>query len=207
MKYIKKFNEQENSIEEWCEKLFDSDEYIINSDNTIDVNDNVNLQFKGLERIPFYFGIVTGHFDCADNELISLRGCPREVGADFRCEYNKLESLKESPIKVRYGFSCQNNFLTTLNGSPEKVGYNFICSFNRLRSLEGCPEEIGGIFSCVYNPIYEVFGLFGSLEMYKASLDYNYWRNGKINEGRFKMACKDAGFDAPESIKGYEYID
>jgi len=75
---------------------------------------------------------VRGSFNCRNNQLTSLDGCPSVVGWDF---------------------DCSGNQLTSLVGSPTEVGENFWCSFNQLTSLVGCPSEVRGNFFCGNNSI------------------------------------------------------
>ena len=53
----------------------------------VNVDSNVELSGKELTSIPVQFGYVTGWFDCSDNNLTSLKGCPVEVGDWFACSY------------------------------------------------------------------------------------------------------------------------
>ena len=95
--------------------------------------------------------VIKGDFNCFALELISLEGCPKEVGGNFRCSGNQLISLKGCLKEVRGYFNCSDNQLTSLEGCPEKIGGSFNCSENQLTSLEGCPEKVGGNFYCFYN--------------------------------------------------------
>ena len=97
-------------IESWL-KEYDIENYTINDDFTIDVDEGVSLFRKNLTEFPEYiqFGIVKGDFDCEFNHLSSLRGCPREVGKFFDCSYNNLTSLRGAPKKVEDLFDCSNN--------------------------------------------------------------------------------------------------
>jgi hypothetical protein len=85
--------------------------YIINDDLTININGDVDLDSKNLEKFPSYikFGRVGGYFSCSNNHLVSLEGCPREVGGGFYCGNNQLVSLEGSPREVGGSFSCSNN--------------------------------------------------------------------------------------------------
>ena len=114
----------------------------INSDGTIDVNGNVNLAVRRLEKLPFKFGKVTGFFDCSHNNLTSLEGSPRFVGSNFDCYYNDLTTLEGGPEFVGGYFDCSKNGLTTLKGSPNWVGGYFDCILNKLTSLDYLPEHI-----------------------------------------------------------------
>ena len=94
---------------------------------------------------------VTGNFNCDNNQLKSLEGCPQTVGGSFNCSDNKLKSLEGCPRTVNGSFWCVNNQLESLEGCPQKVGGNFACGHNQLESLEGCPQTVGGDFYCWNN--------------------------------------------------------
>ena len=127
MKKIKSFSEHYSMNESFhvelipedinaiCKK-YDITRYTINSDGTVDVNNDVNLRVKGLTKLPLKFGIVKGSFDCGDNELTTLEGSPIEVSGGFKCNNNKLTSLEGSPREVGRVFYCSGNQLTTLEG-------------------------------------------------------------------------------------------
>ena len=106
--------------------------YTINEDGTIDVNGDVDLGVYDLDKIPFKFGIVTGYFNCSNNKLTSLYGCPREVGGQFHCLSNRLTNLIGGPQEVGRDYRCDDNR----------------CDDNRLESLEGCAGDIGSTFNC-----------------------------------------------------------
>lgn len=87
--------------------------YTINSKGEVDIDGRVVLTNSHLSEFPNYiqFNIVKRDFYCSHNELISLRGCPREVGGKFDCSYNKLTTLEGSPEKVGGDFDCHNNVI------------------------------------------------------------------------------------------------
>ena len=89
----------------------------------VNVTGDVYLEELGLKEIPITFGKVGGNFDCSDNELTSLIGCPTEVIGNFYCSDNELKFLV---------------------GCPSEVGGDFKCKYNRLTSLKGCPRKVGG---------------------------------------------------------------
>ena len=136
MAYIKN-NSPYKEIEDTRENIeisldeFGIRKYTINDDLTVDVDGDVQLSNKKLDKIPFKFGKVTGDFWCDNNELESLEGAPREVGGDFFCGSNKLTSLQGAPREVGNDFYCGSNKLTSLQGAPKKVGGDFICSGNK----------------------------------------------------------------------------
>ena len=146
-------------IYKWLED-HDIKNYTVNDKGEIDVNGDVNLEWKGLTELPslIQFGTVKGDFICDYNNLTSLRGYPREVGRDFKCSHADLTSLEGSPRVVGRDFHCIYNKLTTLEGAPRKVGGTFLCSLNQLTSLEGAPEEIGRDFVCNLNKLTSLKG-------------------------------------------------
>ena len=154
MKYIKMFNENINSseIEAICEK-YNIKNYIINEEGSIDVDGNVDLYKKKLKVLPLKFRKVSGDFECRDNQLISLVGCPQSVGGDFYCIYNQLISLEGAPQSIGGDFYCSSNQLISLEGAPQRVGGDFECGSNKLTTLEGAPQRVGGDFSCSSNQL------------------------------------------------------
>jgi hypothetical protein len=172
------------------------------------VSSTFNCSSNNLTSLEYGPKIVGGSFWCEYNDLTTLEYGPDEVGGSYYCETNKLLSLKGSPNEINEYFICSYNKLTSLEGAPKKVDHGFQCGFNDLTSLEGCPEKVGGHFYCDHNPIHNVYKLFGSLESYKASLDYKYLRGTNIIKRRFEVACKDAGIKMPYYAPDkYEYID
>ena len=146
-------------IENWL-KEYNIENYNINYDLTIDVEENINFLNKNITKFPDYiqFGEVKGNFDCSSNNLISLKGCPKYVDGFFNCSYNKLTSLEGAPKEVGVDFFCHYNKLTSLEGAPKEVGGTFYCFNNKLTSLEGAPERIGGDFDCSSNQLTSLEG-------------------------------------------------
>jgi len=88
--------------------------YGINADLSINVNNNVDISFCNIEEFPSYiqFYEVKGSFDCSENRLISLRGCPKIVHGNFYCYNNRLNSLINCPEIVEGKFFCHGNLRT-----------------------------------------------------------------------------------------------
>jgi hypothetical protein len=122
-----------NDIEKFCKKYLNN--YKINNDGTIDVDDYVYLDNKlgDMEKLPVKFRKVSGDFNCHRNKLTTLEGCPNYVDGDFWCFGNKLTSLEYSPKYIGGGFSCSHNKLTTLKGIEkcEIIG-DFWCEGNNI---------------------------------------------------------------------------
>jgi hypothetical protein len=172
MKYLKRFNENDSelSIEDWCDKFNITNYDIVNG--LVNVDQNVVMSIKELEKIPIQFGIVNGSFACNHNQLTSLKGspskvfsgfmcfdnilttlegCPNEVGGRFDCSKNELTSLKYCSDTIGSDLHCSGNILTTLDGSPRKINGHFSCTNNRLTSLKGGPEKVDFDFNCSVN--------------------------------------------------------
>ena len=139
------------------------EDFILNPETgKFDVYGNVNLKGKKLAEIPFQLGKVTGYFDCSENRLTLLEGCPEYVGGDFDCCNNLLLSSEASPQHVEGYFDCSENRLTSLKGAPEYVGNYFDCMDNpKLKSLKG----IGKVADQIYSDFFE-----GPLDSYKGEL-------------------------------------
>ena len=114
IKLFEQFN-NEQEIHDICKK-YKIKNYTINPDGSVDVNSNVDLSDMNLTELPLKFNKVSGYFDCGNNQLTTLEGCPKEVSGSF---------------------SCYGNQLTTLVGCPEKVGGSYNCYINKLTSLDG----------------------------------------------------------------------
>ena len=65
MRYLKLFESFED-IDEICKK-YRIENYTINSDGSIDVDEDVNLHNLGLEKLPLKFNKVNGFFTCSFN--------------------------------------------------------------------------------------------------------------------------------------------
>lgn len=73
----------------------------------IDVEGDVNFHFRPskmeFSHIPVRFGVVSGAFDCSDSNIVSLLGCPVELGKTFDCsDCKKLESMEHLTKHLRF---------------------------------------------------------------------------------------------------------
>lgn len=100
--------------------------YSINPDGSIDVDENVKLQEMELSELPLIFNKVSGNFNCFRNKLTSLVGSPKHVAGDFYCYDNPLVSLV---------------------GCPETIMGSCYISGTPIQNLVGCPSYVGGTFS------------------------------------------------------------
>ena len=88
-----------NSIHDIC-KIYNITNYTINDDGSIDVDGDVSFCRKGLTELPLTFNKVSGNFDCGDNNITTLKGCPRWIGGFFRASFTEITSLDFSPDYV-----------------------------------------------------------------------------------------------------------
>jgi hypothetical protein len=120
---------------------------------------DIDLAGRGLSKLPPDLPhSISGNFQCNDNDLTTLEGCPSQVGGYFWCHSNDLTTLKGCPSVVGINFWCQRNMLTSLEGCPSQVGGDFMCDSNLLTSLEGCPSQVGGDFWCHHNSLTSLDG-------------------------------------------------
>jgi hypothetical protein len=155
-------------------------EWKLNSEGLVDVQGNVNCSKMGISDFKgIKFGRVSGYFDCSNNNLESLEGCPKEVVYGFLCYKNPIRSLIGSPSKcwnfissnckelkslegcpqiVTGDFICSDCNLESIEGAPEKIRLNFDCSKNKIKSLKGGPNKVGNDYICSYNEIENLEG-------------------------------------------------
>jgi hypothetical protein len=158
MKYLKLFeNFDQTKIDKICKK-YGIENYTINPDGSIDVDGDVDLTEWNLTKLPLKFNKVSGSFLCYDNYLTSLDGCPKEVVGNFYCSKNNLTSLDGCPSYIGGGFDLYGNNIKSLVGCPREIGGFFNCQQNGLTNLEGCPREIGGFFGCSDNYLTSLVG-------------------------------------------------
>lgn len=182
-----------NSIPGIC-RSYHIMEYIINDDKTISVEGNVNFSnYVMRDKLPLKFKRVTGNFMCPTG-LLSLEGCPEEVGGNFYCSNNKC-SLQYGPKFVGGMYTCSNMGLTSLEGSPEEVGSDFTCKFNNLKTLKYMPKKIEGVINVIRNPLPEEFFNMDDefiKHVVKWQDDYSIWnKDDTLNKHRYEELLKD----------------
>jgi hypothetical protein len=206
------FPTSREEIIEVCED-YEIENYTINDDLSIDVDDFVDLSQTDLEYIPLIFNYVSGGFDCNGNRLVSLEGCPQTVDGYFGCYNNKLKSLKGCPQTVGADFDCHNNELKTLEGAPQTVGGGFYCFNNKLKDLEYFPE-VNGIIDIEGNTVYLLVYTFiqnANIFMIEDFVDYEIVRNrDTVMLDRLQTFIKDNDLEMPdleEIKKHYKIIE
>jgi hypothetical protein len=148
----------------------------------VNVSGSVNLYSKELKEIPIKFGTITGNFRCDNNQLTSLKNCPKVVKGDFICAYNKLKSLEGCPEIIGGNFCCDNNILESLNHAPEIIYGGFYCNSNQLTSLNGCPKNVGGNFCCTDNKLFFPQAFYSLHYIVKVEGEFQYKDHNKTTE-------------------------
>ena len=194
MKHLKIFEnyQTEKEVAKICKK-YGIENWSINQDGLVDVDDDVDLERKRLTKLPLKFGIVSGNFFCSRNELTTVEGAPKSVDGSFSCSYNKLITLEGSPHSVDGFFDCSSNKLTTLEGAPNSVSGAFYCNSNQLTTLKGAPYSLGGNFWWNNNPLPPLIKEnMKSIKQIKhilanQNIYHIYNKDGSINEYRFGL--------------------
>lgn len=133
------FFKTKNEIENWLYSV-DVEDFIINKDMIVDAK-VVNISHNCLKYIPVQFGEV-GYFDCSNNFLTSLKGCPK--------------TMISSDVN---GFECSDNQLVSLEFCPEYINGDFDCLYNKIKSFKYFPRVKGNI-NFYDNPVYELYNTF-----------------------------------------------
>ena len=154
MKYLRLY-ESFDEVARICRE-YNIFNYIINSDGSIDVDESVRIFGKCYPKSTITFNKVNGSFYCAEQNLITLEGCPKEVNGNFYCYGNQLTSLEYAPKIIRGEFNCEDN---------------------KIKSFEYFPNYVGDEFWCAGNPIYQVWKLFFDLTKIELLNDYDIFRD------------------------------
>lgn len=123
---------EKEKVEKLC-KQYNLENYTINNDLTVDVDGDVKIRKSTHIKFPLKFNKVTGEFTCSYNEnLISLEGAPKFVGACFSCySCKKLSSLQHCPMYIKTDFNitkCDNiTSLHNIHTMVKEMGGFFFC--------------------------------------------------------------------------------
>lgn len=66
-----------------------------------------------------------GDFQCSNQQLAALSGCPEHVSGDFDCGHNRLKALSDGPRTVQSNYYCNDNQIKSLNGVPREINGGF----------------------------------------------------------------------------------
>ncbi len=102
-------SEKIHAIKKWCAST-DISKYTINSDGSIDVDQNVIIDFNRVDGLPHKFNIINGDFITDHNELTNMDNMPNIVNGDFSIAINNITSLEGCPKYIKGDFSFNNNY-------------------------------------------------------------------------------------------------
>jgi len=151
------------------------------------IKGDVNLNYLHLREIPEILKDVSieGALGLSNNNLRSLKNCPKTVSGVFGCTNNRglqsliggpeqvgaidvhncnLTSLEGFPKIVKSGnflgglVDVSGNKLTSLVGLPKEVGKLTIYNNPGLKTLQGCPKTIRGSFEALWLSITNMIG-------------------------------------------------
>lgn len=191
-----KLFEQYKSIDEihkFCSKYVYNN-YVINSDNTVDVNGYVKVSYSFLKEIPIYFNNISKDFNCSDNELNSLKGSPKFVGGNFICSFNNIKDLEFCPTYVGGDFECIANDLTSLKGCPFDVNGDFHIKYNPINKIDVECNIKGNIYISNTNINENIINLnqYYLKMLFKHGLDYKIFNDdGSINMKQLEHFIND----------------
>jgi len=124
--------------------------FIINDDSTIDIHADCRINFLD-GNLPNYiqFNNVYGDFAIEgpgisskkNQNITSLRGCPKFIEGDFQCSRTSIKNLIGGPEKVtgRYICSCIQT-LKSLNGFPKHIGEYVACNNKAGLTMDDIPK-------------------------------------------------------------------
>jgi hypothetical protein len=204
----KKIRRRNNEIHRTCEKYHISN-YTINEDGSIDVDGDVVIYNRHLKKLPLKFRNIYGSFNCDNNKLTTLEGCPINVYGNFSCVDNWIRSLDHCPKSVSGVFRCSFNKITSLEGIPGNPK-SILSRFNHLKDVKGIKDGWSGSIDVERNPVYEIFKFFPQErwdEVVELLNEYNVIREGKlvILQG-LEQIFLEMGLEVPEidQITGYD---
>src|SRR5574344_693371 len=203
MKILKKFKQYfgNTEIDKICKK-YKIKNYTINSDNSVDVDDNVKLRDKKLKSIPLNFNIVNGNFDCGNNQLTSLQYSPQYMeSGNFSCGRNKIESLQYCTELIRSDFYCYNNKLTSLEYHPTVYG-EFHCQYNQINTFENFYYYKEDVYFDG-NPIWDIYELFNDMKLIELTWDYGFEWKGEIDLYKLDIFLKETEHEYHGSLREY----
>ena len=150
--------ETREQIEDWLKKRGKRIEgtWKINDDLSVEVTGDVDLSKLKMTKLPVKFKKVGGRFFVRETPLITLEGCPDEVGTWFDCSYTDIKNLIGGPkaintSKSQYNDQYQTNNcqqLTSLEGIAEDAKELNVGFCKNLKELDYLPKNIRRITAC-----------------------------------------------------------
>jgi hypothetical protein len=102
--------------------------FALDSDNKVNVFEDVNLSSHHLKMLPIDFGIVYGNFDISYNQLTTLKGFPEEIQGTLNASHNQLICIDYLPHTVLYKIDLSHNQIHQFTHFfiPKKVSKLFL---------------------------------------------------------------------------------
>ena len=177
MKHIKLFEnfDKKSFIDEFCFENYIKN-YTINEDGSIDVNDNVALQFTNLNgKLPIKFNMVQGYFRAISCNLTTLEGFPEYVGGELDFSKNEIKSFEYTPKHVNGNYICDGNKISEIDEFIKDVKINgtFFAKDNLIENLNhNLPDAKDGL-ELSHNLITSLKGLNTDIRHSHLNLSYN----------------------------------
>lgn len=121
--------------------------YTINSDLTVDVDNDVILNNKHnteppLIYLPVKFGKINGSFEIVNQKIASFDNFPHYVKYDLNIYHNDIKDFTHAPDFVGEKFICGDNDFTSILGLKTQIGTALV-HMRRLKNnyLEEFKEE------------------------------------------------------------------
>lgn len=152
-------------IRQWLLK-HQINKFALDSDDKINVFQDVNLSSQHLKMLPIEFGIVYGNFDISYNQLTSLIGFPEVIHGFLNASHNQLTRIDFLPHEVLNKMDFSHNQIKTLNLSfiPKEVKKLFLHN-NLLETIDEIDNKVE-ILTLFHN-LFTHQNLFHSLDTFK----------------------------------------
>jgi hypothetical protein len=194
--------------------------FTINDDNSVNINQDLDLSAKNLKELPFKIKEVAGNFFVNNNKLNNFKNFPELILGDFilsdNCyttlkgleninfqasldvSYNKLTELAHLPNEIAGFFACAHNKLTTLKGSPSIInGAFFSCANNQLTSLESGPKWVEYDYYCQNNQLVSLLGISPQVK----TLNCSHNKLTNLEHGPEMCSTIDISFNQINTLK------
>lgn len=107
-----------NNLNKCNPEDFNITSYSINSDQSIDISQDVKMDNCELTEIPFKINKVSGKVDFSNNKLISLKNAPNFC-LELNISYNPVNFIDKSGMEVSVHFSANETKLSSLENLPK----------------------------------------------------------------------------------------
>jgi hypothetical protein len=192
---------------------FDYNSAKVSLDGLVTVNGDIqllNLHYTRFEKLPVAFKAVTENLTLDQNALVTLEGCPPEVGVSFDCSRNMLKSLSGGPEIVGWNYYCDHNQLVDLKGAPVQIPNNFNCIGNPLKSLDGFPLEVENAAWIPYLPHLPLLRTLAARHIFlELADDTHRVEQGKVQTilNKYAGQGKRAMFDCQKDLEDAGFED